>query len=194
MGIELDNGRYTLEANLKAENRDSNEIAILMSEWDHYQRILVRGGSFEEFQSRTQNLMKDSFFNSNDFQMTEDILNNIQGFFQSGAMQFDSETNLAIMYPGLKTVLSKIDFPVLTILGRKDTQIDWKAVGKLYRDASQNGKMPLTLRLLDNCNHVMQKTDNGGLYEDLPPDTPSCEGYYQAMDDWLKDVSLQAEP
>ena len=55
--IELDIGRYTLEANLKAENRDRNEIAILMSEWDHYQRILVRGGSFEEFQSRTQNLM-----------------------------------------------------------------------------------------------------------------------------------------
>ncbi len=185
---ELDNSRYMLEANLRAEKRSAKDIEVLMAEWDHYQRILVRGGSFDEFSEGTRRLMADPYFNANDFQMTEEVLNNIQQYFQSGELQFDENTNLAVMYPNLEETLSSLEIPVLAILGRLDTQVDWKATGELYQRASERGGIDLTSVYLDRCNHVMQQSDTGGIYEELPPDVPACQGYYDAMSDWLQKI------
>ena len=133
---ELNSSRYMLEANLIAEQRSAEEIDLLMSEWDDYQRILVRGGTLEEFNQKTANLMIDPYFNRNDFLMTEEILVNIQSYFQSGEMAFDEATNQAIMYPELETTLRRLFIPVLAILGRLDSQIDWRATGALYLRAA----------------------------------------------------------
>lgn len=185
---ELDNARYMLQANLKAEQRSNKEIDVLMSEWDAYQRILVRGGTLEEFNAKTANLIADPYFNDNNFQMTEDILQNIQAFFQSGEITLDEATNLVVMYPNLEATLTNLSIPVIAILGRLDTQVNWQATGNLYSKASKNGSMQLTLMYLDNCNHVMQKSVTGGINEELPPDTPACDGYYQAMTRWLNSL------
>lgn len=182
---ELNSSRYMLEANLIAEQRSAEEIDLLMSEWDDYQRILVRGGTLEEFNQKTANLMIDPYFNRNDFQMTEEILVNIQSYFQSGEMAFDEATNQAIMHPELETTLRRLSIPVLAILGRLDSQIDWRATGDLYLRAADQGQLPLSLVFLDTCNHTMQQSVTGGIYENLPEDTPACEGYYETMADWL---------
>ncbi|MEL7447832.1 MAG: alpha/beta hydrolase [Pseudomonadota bacterium] len=182
---ELDNSRYMLEANLRAEKRSPEQVALLMSEWDDYQRILVRGGTLDEFNASTENLLADPYFNSNNFQMTEEVLRNIQSYFQSGALEFDEATNLAVMYPGLESTLSKLTVPVLAVLGRLDTQIDWQAVGELYSRASKSGGMKLTRVFLDDCNHVMQKSVTGGVNEELAAGTPACDGYYDALGAWL---------
>ena len=190
---ELDNSRYMLQANLKAEKRSNDEIELLMSEWDDYQRILVRGGSLEEFNAKTKNLLADPYFNKNDFQMTEEILVNIQSFFQSGALTFDKDTNQVVMYSDLEDTLSNLSIPVMAILGRLDTQIDWKSTGDLYLKASKQGGMQLTPVYLDNCNHVMQKSVTGGVYEELPPETPTCDGYFDAMSTWLHSLGIVKE-
>lgn len=182
---ELDNARYMLEANLAAEGRNADEIAMLMSEWDDYQRILVRGGTLEEFQALTKNLLMDPYFNSNDFTMTAEILANIQSYFQSGALEFDEATNLAVMYPDMGRTLEALSVPVLAVLGRLDTQVDWAATGELYKKAAQSGGMTLTTAYLDSCNHVMQKSVTGGINEELPEDVPACNGYFETMGAWL---------
>lgn len=189
---ELDNSRYMLEANLKAEKRSQEDVELLMAEWDHYQRILVRGGTLEEFSEGTQHLMADPYFNSNDFQMTEEVLHNIQSFFQSGELTFDEATNLAVMYPNLEETLTNMAIPVLAILGRLDTQVDWKATGTLYEKAAKNGDMELSPVYLARCNHVMQQSVTGGIYEDLPTDVKSCDGYYEAMGQWLSTLSISS--
>ncbi|MEM6810094.1 MAG: alpha/beta hydrolase [Pseudomonadota bacterium] len=184
----IENSRYMLEANLKAEKRTPEQIALLMSEWDDYQRILVRGGTLEDFNASTQNLMADAYYNGDNFQMTAEILANIQGFFGSGAFEFDDQTNQIVMYPDLESTLRRLSIPVIAILGRLDSQIDWQATGALYERAAQAGGMQLDTVYLDNCNHVMQTSVTGALYEDLPPDTPACAGYYDAMRTWLQGV------
>ncbi|MEO0615107.1 MAG: hypothetical protein AAFY69_03135 [Pseudomonadota bacterium] len=182
----IENSRYMLEANLKAEKRTPEQVALLMSEWDDYQRILVRGGTLEDFNASTQNLMADPYYNGDNFVMTAEILANIQAFFGSGALEFDDETNQIVMYPDLESTLRRLSIPVMAILGRLDSQIDWQATGALYERAAQQGGMQLATVYLDNCNHVMQRSVTGALYEDLPPETPACDGYYGAMRKWFR--------
>ncbi|MEM6819696.1 MAG: CocE/NonD family hydrolase [Pseudomonadota bacterium] len=183
--VEVNNARYMLEANLRAEERDEEEIALLMSEWDENQRIFTRGGSLAEYNAATQNLMKDPYYNSNNFQMTAETLAGIQSWFQSGEMEIDDETNQIVVYPDLESTLSALAIPVLAVLGRKDTQVDWQAAGELYQRAAESGDMQLTTVYLDDCNHVMQRSLTGYVYEELPPDSPACDGYYEALESWL---------
>jgi len=147
---ELDNGRYMLEANLRALKRSDEKIEPLMSEWDNYQRILVSGGTLDEFNANTK--------------------------------------NLAVMYPNLEDTLASLSIPVMAILGRLDTQIDWRDTGELYSRASQKGDMQLTTVYLDHCNHVMRKSVTGGVNETLPPDSPLCDGYFDAMEKWVRSL------
>ncbi len=184
--------RYRTQANLKVEGRSDEEVAMLMSEWDDYQRILVRGGTFEEFLATTSNLMSDPYFNSNNFVMTEEILANIQGYYQSSGMAIDEETNLPILYPNMEQALTDLSIPVLAILGRLDTLVDWQATSALYSRAAENGGMALTTVYLDDCNHVMQQAVTGGTNEEIEPGTPVCEGYYETMETWLN--ALPARP
>lgn len=186
---ELDNGRYMLEANLRAEGRSEEQIALLMSEWDDYQRILVRGGSLEEFNAKTEHLIADPYFNANGFEMTEEGLINIQSFYQSGAFTFDEHTNLAVMDANLEETLSGLSIPVMAVLGRLDTQVDWKATGELYARASKKGSMQLTTVYLDNCNHIMRESVTGAIHEPLGPDAPACDGYFDAMAAWLDSLT-----
>jgi len=187
--IELDNSRYQLEANLRAQGRSEEEIGLLMREWDDYQRILVRGGTLEEFNAKTKNLLADPYFKGNGFVMTAESLAGIQGFFQSGAMSFDQETNLAILYPNLQGTLEQMSIPVLANLGRLDTQIDWRAVGALYQRAADKGNMKLESVYLNECNHVMQKMITGALYEELPPGASPCDGSHEAIETWLRSMT-----
>jgi len=157
-----------------------------MSEWDDYQRILVRGGTLEEFNAKTINLLNDPYFNSNDFQMTEEALVGIQSYFQSGALTFDEETNLAVMYRDLGRTLAELSIPVLAVFGMLDSQVDWKATANLYVKSSIQGSTTLAPVYLEHCNHVMLKSETGGINEVLPADPPACDGYYEAMADWLE--------
>lgn len=54
------------------------------------------------------------------------------------------------MYPKLENALGKLTIPVMAILGRLDTQVDWEAAGKLCAKALESGEMQLTQGSLDN--------------------------------------------
>jgi len=188
---QFENSRYLLEANLRAEKRDEAQIDLLMYEWDHYQKILVRGGeSLSDFQDSISNLIQDPFFNPNNFQFTEEIFVNVQNAFQKSGMVHDQQTNLAIMVANFEEVLSRIDIPVLAILGEKDSQVDWRKTRSLYKQTiGANPKAALTVQTFPNGNHTIQKCETGGIYEDLEPfDNAFCEGYHDSMVSWLNGV------
>ena len=184
----LADDRYRLEANLKAMGRGPEETATLVAQWEEYQRILVKGGTLEEFNAKTGKLMADPYYNSNNFVMTQENLQGIQGFFQSGAMVFDEETNLAVMYPKMKEALRSLSIPVLALSGRVDTLVDWRAAQALYDRAAQDGLMQLTSVVLPGCNHSMQQSVTGSEAENLPPGTPLCAGYLETMETWLESL------
>lgn len=190
---QFENSRYMLEANLRAENKSESEINILMEEWDYYQKILVRGGeSYENFLSGISNLMKDSYFNSNNFQFTEEIFEAVQNAYQNNNVSYDDSSNLAIMVNDFENKLSRINIPVLAILGEKDSQVDWKSTLKLYnKTIGANQKAHLTIKTFPNGNHIIQKCKTGGINENLEKfGYAVCDGYYNAMFMWLNKLPL----
>lgn len=191
---QFENSRYMLEANLRIEGRSEPEIDILMDEWDHYQKILVRGGeSLENFLHAIPNLMKDSYFNPNNFQFTEDVFKAVQNAYQNSGASYDDSTNLAIMVDDFENKLSRIDIPVLAILGEKDSQVDWKSTLKLYHETiGANPKSDLTVKTFPNGNHTIQKCESGGINENLEQfEYAVCDSYYDTMLMWLNKLTLK---
>ncbi|MEO1712694.1 MAG: alpha/beta hydrolase [Bacteroidota bacterium] len=187
----FENSRYMLEANLKVENRSEQEIELLLKEWDFYQKVLVRGGeSYESFLAGISNLMQDPYYNSNNFQFTEEIFLAIQNAYQNSGMRYDETTNLAIMVDGFEEKLKTINLPVLAILGEKDSQVDWKKTQAFYEATiGKNSKADLTIKTFPNGNHTIQKCKSGGIDEDLEPfGYAVCDGYYETMLQWLNEL------
>jgi esterase/lipase len=91
------------------------------------------------------------------------------------------------MVNGFESKLSKIDIPVLAILGEKDTQVDWKKTQIIYeKTIGSNSKADLTVQTFSNCNHTIQKCETGGINENLGKfGYATCDGYYDAMLIWL---------
>ena len=187
----FENSRYMLEANLRAENRSEPEIELLLQEWDFYQKVLVRGGeTYESFLAGISNLMQDPYYNSNNFQFTEEIFLAIQNAYQNSGMRYDETTNLAIMVDGFEQKLKAINLPVLAILGEKDSQVDWRKTQVFYEATiGKNSKADLTIKTFPNGNHTIQQCESGGIDEDLEPfGYAVCDGYYETMLQWLNNL------
>ena len=185
---ELDNSRYMAKANLIAAGRTGEKLELLMSEWDEYQRILVRGGTLEEFKAKTKNLLADKSFNSRGIVPSEGMIKGFNNYYKTAPFKMDERTNLAIMYPNFEKALENISIPVLAVLGKLDSQVDWKKTGELYNKVARKNKMALTTVYLDNCNHVMQKSETGALGEELGDKPVPCDGYYDSMKNWLNEI------
>ncbi|NQZ45738.1 MAG: alpha/beta hydrolase [Flavobacteriaceae bacterium] len=193
---QFENSRYMLQANLKIEGRTEPEIAQLMKEWDHYQKVLVNGGeSLDVFMDAIPNLMNDPYFNADGFAFTEASFKAVQGFYQNGDTQYHPTTNLAIMVEDFDSLLRKIDLPVLAICGEKDSQIDWRSTLALYRQTiGINPKADLSVKTFANGNHTMQQCETGGINEDLSKfGYAQCKGYYEAMGQWLEALTDRDE-
>lgn len=189
---QFENSRYMLEANLRAEKRSESEINVLMGEWDHYQKILVRGGeSLEDFLKSIPNLIKDPYFNSNNFQFTEEVFLAVQNAYQNNGLIYDDSTNLRIMVNDFENKLSKVNIPVLAIFGEKDSQVDWKKTQILYNKMiGTNPKADLTIRTFPNCNHTIQKCESGAINENLKKfNNEVCDGYYNTLLRWLNKLT-----
>ncbi|MEM6805054.1 MAG: alpha/beta hydrolase [Bacteroidota bacterium] len=190
---QFENSRYMLEANLRVEGRSEAEIEVLMDEWDHYQKILVRGGeSLDDFLKAIPKLMNDPYFNPNNFQFTEEIFTAIQDAYQNNGGSYDDSTNLAIMVNDFEYKLKRLDIPVLAVFGERDSQVDWRKTQILYeRTIGSNSKADLRIHTFPNANHTLQSCESGGINENLEKfGYAVCEGYYDSIRMWLNKLPL----
>ena len=188
---QYENSRYLLEANLRAEGRSEAQIGILMNEWEHYQKILVRGGqTLEKFLNAIPNLMNDPYFNPDNFQFTEESFKAVQNAYQNSGVNYDETTHLAIMIDEFEKKLSNLNIPVLAIFGEKDSQVDWRNTQRLYKQTiGNNPKATLSIKTFPKGNHTIQKCESGGVNEGLEKfNYAFCEGYHQTMIIWLSQL------
>lgn len=182
----LGNNRYMLEANLRAEGRSEAQISKIMKEWDFYRKALVFGGvTYAEFEQGIQTLWQDPYFNSNNIALTEDIFLGTQQYFQNNGLKYDKKTGQAIMLDHLPQILNKMRCPVLAILGKKDTQIDWQETISLYTKAIHPNL--LTTITFTHGNHTLHQSKTGAISENTENGT-LVNGYYNGMASWLKNV------
>lgn len=186
----LDNIRYLLESNLRIEGRSESKLDTLMKEWDFANKYQRGGKVYDEFIMETKNLFQDPLCKKLGMGLdNEEDFVRIKAYYEKSGFVYDEKTGLQILVPDFEKSLRNVNCPVLSISGEKDSQIDWKKTIKLYKETIGNNKnAALTIKILPNCNHNIQKCETGGLYEDLKKyNWQKCDGYYDIMLGWLKE-------
>jgi pimeloyl-ACP methyl ester carboxylesterase len=189
----LDNFRYLLETNWRIQGKSESETNLLLSEWDHCSKVLRKGGeTYNEFLKTTKDLYQDTFFNSlGGTKPTETDFNDSQNYYEKSGFVFDEASGLQVMVPNFSETLKIIQCPVLAIFGENDSQIPWRKVMSLYKETiGDNMKAKLTIKTLPNCNHTMEKCINGAFDEKLEHIGWNCDGYYEAILNWLKELGF----
>lgn len=185
---DKENFGYLLESNLRIEGRSEAQIKMLVDEWRHGAEIFRDGGSPEEYMKSTQHLQQDSFCVAflGYGKINPQYLQNQRKFINEHH-EFDSTTGLMIYVPNFQQILQKIYCPVLSISGEKDCNVDWRKTIALYKETIGSRKnADLTIKILQDCNHNIQRCKTGGLSEHIDGWQP-CDGYYETMLVWLKE-------
>jgi pimeloyl-ACP methyl ester carboxylesterase len=192
---DKENFPYLLESNLRIEGRTETEIKVLLGEWWHGFDITSRGGRFEDYRAATQTLRRDPFMVFLSGGKDEDAAAFLaeQKRFLSGTFQVDKATGLMIYVPHFERVLAGMNVPVLAIFGEKDRNVNWRNTVALYsKTIGKNPKASLTIRTFPDGNHNLQQARTGGLREMLQmSEHRASDGYYEAMEDWLRTKVLQ---
>ncbi|MEM0934182.1 MAG: alpha/beta hydrolase, partial [Bacteroidota bacterium] len=100
----------------------------------------------------------------------------------------DTESGLWVYINDFDQTLLKINCPVLALFGANDSQVDWRKTKKLYEETiGANPDSELTVKVFENCNHVLQKCITCGWREDLSAlKWKACDAYYETMEEWLR--------
>lgn len=187
-----ENFPYLLDRNLRIEGRSEAQVAELVGEWKRGFAIMSGGGTFEDYMAATRTLRADPFMLYLTGGKDEDKASYIaqQQPFLDGRFQVDPATGLQVYVPDFPAVLSGLNVPVLAISGEKDCNVDWRKTQALYAETiGRNPKARLSVRTFPDGNHNLQQCRTGGLREmEEMTDRRACEGYYEAMQDWLKAV------
>jgi pimeloyl-ACP methyl ester carboxylesterase len=192
---QFDTFRYMIESNFALEGRTSAQVTILMNQFDNYHKTLRHGGqSYSQLVESSKELFSDPYYQSLGQKIiSEKEFASSLEYYKNSKDMFDEKTGLFIMVPGFENVLSKINFPVLAILGELDSQVNWRSTKQLYENTlGKNPKSRLTVKSFPNCNHNINACKTGSSREDLKEfNWAPCEGYYETMRQWLVNLSVE---
>ncbi|MEN1728711.1 MAG: alpha/beta hydrolase [Pseudomonadota bacterium] len=186
---DKENARYLLESNWRIEGRSEAEVELLVSEWQNGFNTAWQGGSYADYLAATTTLRDNPFMHFMGWggSVSEADFYAYQAQFESGELRVDPETQLQIVVPDFRPLLSSIDRPVLALFGEKDTNVDWRSTAALYRETlGANPEADLTLLTFPEADHMIQLAETGGVREGrnrtearYPP------GYAESMRHWL---------
>jgi uncharacterized protein len=183
---DKENFKYLLEQNLRIAGHPLEYIELIVHEWVEGIRITHAGGSFEAYQKATVNLGKDNFWlRFTHGGITAEGYYRYQKTFKKEAVE--EETGLQVYVENFDTILSSVHCPVLALFGERDTNVDWRKTKSLY-EKTMGKNTDLTIQSFPGCNHNMFRCETGGFYEFEDTHLPwtRCEGFLNAMTEWLK--------
>lgn len=183
---------YFLESNLRIEGRSEAEITALLAEWRRGFAITRAGGSYADYLAATEHLRREPFMLALGFNPSEAAFIADQQSFLSGSAQVDPASGLMIYVPNFAAMLSQIDAPVLALFGERDRNVNWRKTKALYeRTIGANPRARLTVRIFPDGDHNIRQSTTGGLGEMMQNNGPASAGYYDAMEDWLRQEVLR---
>lgn len=192
---QYDNFRYLLATNFRIEGESPARISVLLKEWDFHINALYNDTiSYAEYVKGTNNLYAADFYRKLSPQLLDSItFKQIQAELKQSPSLFDPDMGLRIMVPNFQQYLTKVNIPVLAILGEKDSQIDWKRTKTLYQQTmGKQSQAKLKIISLSNCNHLMMECKTGAMFEDLKIfDYRLCPDYYPSMKNWLSRLQFE---
>ncbi len=197
---DKENFGYLLKSNLIIEGKEAEEADKLFEAWMLGHKIFSLNGNYDDYLSATQPLRQDSTCQRLFGYTTESEYDKEAGrkkYLQDQKLYtskgyFDAKSGLWVYLDDFDKVLLKINCPVLALFGAKDSQVDWRKTKKLYEETiATNANAALTVKVFENCNHVLQKCITCGWNEDLSAlKWQACNDYYETMEDWLKEHKI----
>lgn len=183
---DKENFGYLLTKNLRINGHPKDSVELLVEEWTRGNEIAFHGGSYESYLEATSNIRKTPFllrFSNGEgseagyYQWQESLMK----------QNWDSITRLPVYIENFEDILSQIDCPVMALFGEKDMNVDWQKTKALYkRSLGQN--VDLEIQSFPDGNHNLFRCKTGGFYEiqDDKLGWNRCEGFLEAMGEWLK--------
>lgn len=195
---DMENGRYLLETNFRAEGRSEEETALLMSEWQARFNTAWRNGTYQQYLDAAPNLRNDEFMQFMGWagDVSEQEFLAYQDKFNTGELVVDEQEELMIYVPDFRGLLKSINKPVLAMFGEKDTNVDWRKTSALYQETfGSNPAASLSITTFPDGNHILRQSKTGGIREVYAEggDPPYVEGYYETMLVWLKQQGFGSE-
>ena len=197
---DKENFGYLLKSNLIIEGKEEKEADKLYEAWMLGHKIFSLKGNYEDYQNATQILRQDSTCQRLFGYTTEPEYNKEEGrkkYLQDQKLYtskgyYDTKSGLWVYLDDFDKILLNINSPVLALFGANDSQVDWRKTKKLYEETiGINPKSELTVKVFENCNHVLQKCKTCGWHEDLSAlKWQACDNYYEAMEEWLKEHKI----
>lgn len=192
---DKENYGYLLKSNLLIHGKSKKDAQYLYDAWMKGHKLFCTRGSFESYQEAIKPLKQDTlcrrlFGYIEEIEISEtskkDYYSNQKTYTAFGF--FDEESGLWTYIPDFRQTLLKVNCPVLAIFGENDSQVDWRKTKILYEQTiGKSRKGTLTIKTFPVCNHSIQKCKTCGYMENLGEyGWRACDGYYEAMSDWLK--------
>nr|WP_299339095.1 alpha/beta hydrolase [Allomuricauda sp.] len=192
---DKENFGYLLKSNLRIAGKSVEETDTLYNAWMLGHKIFGTHGTYMDYFEATRPLRQDSLSRKLfGYTQTSEVTEaDIQEFKQEQEQytskgHFDAESGLWAVIDNFDQTLLKVNCPVLALFGAKDSQVDWRKTKKLYEETmGVNPDSELTVKVFENCNHVLQKCISCAWGEDLSAlQWQACDGYYETMEGWLK--------
>jgi hypothetical protein len=196
---DKENFGYLLKSNLIIEGKKEEEAEKLYKAWMLGHKIYNTQGKYEDYLNAIQPLIADSlsrklFGYSKIAKVTEaarkEFIKEQQQYTSKG--HFDTKSGLWTYINNFDQTLLNINAPVLALFGANDSQVNWRKTKKLYEETiGVNPDSELTVKVFENCNHVLQKCITCGWKEDLSAlKWQACDNYYETMEAWLKEYEI----
>ena len=193
---DKENFGYLLRTNLILEGKDEEEADKLYQAWMLGHKIFSTKGNYEDYVSATEPLRQDSLsrklfgyskkIKSEEDEDKKEYYKDQKKYTSKGHL--NEKSGLWTYIDNFDQTLSKINSPVLALFGANDSQVDWRKTKRLYEETiGVNQKSELTVKVFENCNHVIQKCITCAWKEDLSAlKRQPCNSYYETMEKWLK--------
>ena len=198
---DKENFGYLLKSNLLIAGKTAQEAERLYQAWMLGHKIYCTGGSYEDYFKARHPLMLDDIARKIHGRKAipkmsdaakKRYLKSQKSFISSSKGHFDTKSGLWSYINDFDKILLKFKCPVLALFGENDTQVDWRDTKKLYENTlGKNPQAQLTIKTFKKCNHNIQKCITCAYRENLSAlGWQACDGYYKAMQSWLKTQQL----
>ncbi|MDF3126537.1 alpha/beta hydrolase [Rheinheimera sp. 1928-s] len=191
-----DNFSYLLLSNLPHEGDTVEQAEKLAEEWRAGCNIFRTGGSYDLYQSATQQLRANEY------------IKQMRGKWQSRAQyeaqqlgcnagtcaNIDDDMCSYVFIKNFEAMLSSLEVDTLAIFGERDLNVDWRKTSKLYQTTiGQNPKASLLIASFEDADHNLHVSETGSIREMQNMNSPlKSDGYYDVQLKWLLETVLES--
>lgn len=192
-----DNFPYLLLSNLPYEGGTAELAQLFAEEWREGCKLFRTGGSFEAYQSATQNLRANQYIIEmrGPWRTREQYETQQQSCEAGSCTRVDDDMCSYVFIEDFDAMLSSLDLDVLAIFGERDLNIDWRKTQTAYQATiGNNADASLEVHTFARADHNLHIAETGSIREmNAMTSAEKADGYYDVQLDWLQSTVLASE-